>query len=79
MGKTVLFYSLIVLALLVSALNIGTYLKPNKVLGAETQEVNSTDTFWQDFLSKNPNYIPGWIEIGRMDKVIQIDPNYFRP
>lgn len=79
MPKSVLFYLLIVITLLVSALNINTYLKPNRVLGAETQEVDSRDVFWQNFVSKNPNYIPGWIEIGRMDKVREIDPNYIMP
>lgn len=47
----------------------------SKVLG-ETTQISSYD-FWINFLSKNPRYIPGWIEIGRVDKVNKIDPNYF--
>jgi len=64
--------------LLLSAANIKSYQEPKKVLGAETQ-VNLDDKFWEEFLNKNPDYIPGWIEIGRMDKVKEIDPNYFAP
>ena len=61
--------------LLLSAVNIDRYQAPKKVLGVETQ-VNSEDKFWEEFLNKNPDYIPGWIEIGRVDKVKEIDPNY---
>jgi len=71
--------------LLLSALNIKNYLAPKKtvkVLGAETitdPETSSGQRFWQDFLKNNPGYIPGWIEIGRTDKVKEIDPNYLTP
>jgi len=75
MGKTALVYILIVFALCVSAINIDSYLAPNKVLGAEVEE-DTNEVFWEDFLSRNPTYIPGWIEIGRIDKVMEIDPNY---
>ena len=77
MGKTALLYILIVFALLVSAVNINSYLGPNKVLGAEIEESVNNEAFWNEFLANNPDYIPGWIEIGRMDKVLEIDPNYF--
>ncbi|MGA3291668.1 MAG: hypothetical protein ABSC49_00805 [Candidatus Microgenomates bacterium] len=61
--------------LLLASINIENYLAPKKVLGAETK-VDSTEQFWNDFLTKNPNYIPGWKEIGQMDKARGIDPNY---
>lgn len=76
MRKTALFYLLIIFALLASAVNINSYLKPDKVLGAETQDLNNDYAFWEGFLLQNPDYIPGWIEIGRFDKVMEIDPNY---
>ena len=66
------------LVLLLSAINIGDYQSPKKVLGAESQ-VDYDNKFWEEFLVKNPDYIPGWIEIGRFDKVNEIDPNYFTP
>jgi uncharacterized secreted protein with C-terminal beta-propeller domain len=64
--------------LLLSAANIEYYQTPKKVLGVETQD-NSSEKFWQEFLNKNPDYLPGWIEIGRMDKIEEIDPNYITP
>ena len=76
-----------VLLLLFSTLNINNYLEITRnknVLGSETQINSQTISleernFWQEFLEKNPDYIPGWIEIGRLDKVREIDPNYIRP
>lgn len=83
-AKNFLLLCLIVLLVLVFAsINIKTYLSPRKVLGIEANneavETGSTLKFWQDFLDKNPDYIPGWIEIGRMDKAKEIDPNYSMP
>ena len=63
------------LVLLLTVTNIESYQATKKVLGTETK-VNPVSKFWQDFLSKNPNYVPGWMEIGRVDKVKEIDPNY---
>ncbi len=61
--------------LLLTAVNIEIFLTPKKVLGIETQ-TNTNSLFWEDFLNKNPGYIPGWIEIGRNDIANEIDPNY---
>ena len=64
---------------MLSLVNIKNYLftetVPEKVLGAET-ETDVTLNFWNDFLTKNPEYVPGWLEIGRADKAYSIDPNY---
>jgi hypothetical protein len=70
------FYVIAILILILSIININSYF-PQKppVLGVETK--NTEGIFWYDFLQKHPNYIPGWIEIGRVDKAIEIDPNYF--
>ncbi|MGA2910445.1 MAG: hypothetical protein ABSE04_01410 [Candidatus Microgenomates bacterium] len=73
-----LIFVAILFVLLLTSVNIDNYLAPKKVLGIETQ-VGSNEKFWEDFLNKNPNYIPGWIEIGRTDKMKEIDPNYIRP
>ncbi len=68
--------------LLFSAVNISEYLNQDEVLGVETQirypvEITSEEkVFWEEFLKKNPDYIPGWIELGRLDKAREIDPNY---
>jgi len=71
-------YVALLFILLLTATNIESYQAPKiplKVLGAKTQ-VNSDDKFWGDFLTKNPSYIPGWVETGKMDKAKEIDPNY---
>jgi len=73
--KELLIFVAALFVLLLSAANIESWQSPKKVLGAESQ-ANSNDKFWEEFLEKNPNYIPGWLEIGRVDKVKEIDPNY---
>jgi hypothetical protein len=65
----------VLFVLLLTLVNIQNYSTPKKILGAETQ-IDPTQKLWSDFLSKNPNYVPGWVELGRMDKVREIDPNY---
>jgi hypothetical protein len=80
-AKQLFIYVALLFILLLAAVNIENYqtpAKPDKVLGTETQ-ISSDQKFWQDFLSKNPNYIPGLIETGRLDKVKEIDPNYITP
>lgn len=74
--KELLIYVALLIILLITSLNINNYLRPKqvKVLGTET--VNREEIFWQDFLAKNPDYVPGWIEIGRMDMALKIDPNF---
>lgn len=69
-------YFAVLIIIILSIVNINTYLTPRKikVLGASTE--NNDITFWQEFLTKNPSYIPGWIETGRTDKASEIDPNY---
>lgn len=66
--------------LLLSIVNIKNYTSEKQVnevvLGAKTDKI-SNDEFWNSFLNENPNYIPGWIEVNKLDKVRQIDPNYF--
>jgi hypothetical protein len=74
-ARQLLVFTIILLVLLLTSVNIENYLMPKKVLGVKSV-ANSDKVFWQDFLKKNPNYIPGWVEIGRMDKVKEIDPNY---
>ena len=75
-ARQVLMITAILFILLLASINIEYYLAPKKVLGVETTASTQGDVFWQDFLEKNPDYIPGWIEVGKMDKVVEIDPNY---
>jgi hypothetical protein len=78
-AKELLIYTLVLFLLVLTSANLTNYLEGKNVdvLGAETQDEDTT--FWNDFLAKNPSYIPGWIEIGKIDKVKEIDPNYIIP
>lgn len=41
----------------------------NNVLGAES-EISSgvnDEAFWKEYLSKYPNYFPGWLELARLE------------
>lgn len=76
-AKEVFIYVVFLFILLLTAINISNFLQPQKkVLGITSQE-NTDEEFWREFLEKHPNYIPGWIELKRLDKVSEIDPNYF--
>lgn len=78
-AKEIFIYVFLLFILLLTSINISNHLTPKetKVLGSETE--NKEEVFWQGFLNKNPDYIPGWIEIGRTDRVQEIDPNYIKP
>lgn len=76
-NKKFIFLSIALLVLLLLAsLNIKNYYLPKTVLGINTQEVLSNNDFWNEYLKSNPNYVPGWLEIGRIDKALEIGPNY---
>jgi hypothetical protein len=70
-----LFTTFSVLILLLTLFNLQNLniKKPTEmvVLGAETNNL-----FWEDFVAEHPTYIDGWIELDRMDKVKEIDPNF---
>jgi hypothetical protein len=74
----VLMLIAVLIILFLSATNIRSYFTPVKVLGIESSEESDT-LFWEKFLKNNPEYIPGWLEIGRIDKANEIDPNYIIP
>jgi hypothetical protein len=78
-AKELFIYVFLLFILLIVSINIDNYLKPKEVnvLGSKTE--NTEGEFWQDFLTKNPEYVPGWIETGRIDKAREIDPNYIKP
>ncbi len=45
----------------------------NVVLGAEKD-----NTYWESLVKQHPTYIDAWVELGREDKVLEIDPNYYK-
>jgi len=77
-AREVFIYVFFLFVLLLTAVNINTFLTPTKVgvLGVHIENTSNYD-FWKGFLLKHPDYVPGWIELGRLDKVEEIDPNYF--
>lgn len=73
--RTLFYINLAILILIISAFNLFNQKKKVvRVLGAETDNI-----FWQEFVIKHPTYRDGWIELQRMDKVKEIDPNFIRP
>lgn len=76
-NKQLILISIALLVLLILAsLNIKNYYLPKTVLGISVQEEISDNEFWNEYLKNNPNYVPGWLEIGRIDKAVEIDPNF---
>ena len=68
-----LFYiTAAILILLLSIFNLQNINKKQiKVLGATID-----NSYWEEMVIKHPTYRDGWVELGRMDMVKQIDPNY---
>lgn len=64
--------NLTILILILSIFNL-QYIKRSeiKVLGATDDSV-----YWEEMVKKHPTYRDGWLELDRMDKVYEIDPNY---
>jgi hypothetical protein len=59
----------VVTVLTISFFNLKSYFYTPKVLGTETEiQINPAQTFWEQFLAKNPNYFPGWIELSKIDE-----------
>lgn len=80
--QTLLLINITVIILILSFFNL---INPKKtsvqVLGAEIETsyndaTYDDNTFWQEFIIKHPTYRDGWVELERMDKVKEIDPNF---
>ncbi len=72
--KSYLFINFAIFILLLSFFNIST-IKNREVKVLGTKDDNS---FWINFAEKNPTYRDAWIELGRLDKIKEIDPNFGR-
>ncbi|MDP2947778.1 MAG: hypothetical protein Q8N88_06710, partial [Nanoarchaeota archaeon] len=64
-----------------SAFYLKIYLNKKIVLGTKV-DTSREVMFWQEFVSENPQYYEGWIELynltgesGYLNKAIEIDPN----
>lgn len=67
-----LYINVAVIVLLLTIFNL-QHLKGKEitVLGATTD-----NTYWEEMVKKHPTYRDAWLELGRMDKVEEIDPNF---
>lgn len=72
-------YLAALLILLITSININNFMAAKKILGINSSIRANKKDFWEDFLNKNPNYIPGLIETNQFKKVKEIDPNYVIP
>ena len=68
-----LFYiNLTILILILTVFNLSYKPKSQiQVLGA-----TSDNSYWEELVKKYPTYRDAWIELNRMDKVEEIDPNF---
>ncbi|MEK7536768.1 MAG: hypothetical protein AAB559_03260 [Patescibacteria group bacterium] len=70
--NNLLIINLVIIVLLLSIFNLQS-LKKNEIKVLGTTIDNS---FWEEMTKNHPTYRDAWIELGRMDVVKQIDPNY---
>jgi hypothetical protein len=90
--KLILVPLAIIALLFLATFNLHSYLTRNvgtEVLSYETS-LDEERIFWREFLSENPNYIPGWVEYAKInyqlnnfdeaslavEEIEKIDPNY---
>ena len=69
---TLLYINLAIIVLLLSLFNLkGKEKKEISVLGSTVD-----NSYWEEMVVKHPTYRDAWVELGRMDKVEEIDPNF---
>lgn len=61
----------VVAILFLSAVNLNLYTKndppKSNVLGVNIQRDEEIG-YWKDLLSENPDYLPGWVELAKLEK-----------
>lgn len=67
---------LVIIILLLSISNLSSLSNKERVVSV--LGTNTDYEFWVNFVQKHPDYIDGWLELNRLDKVAEIDPNYFK-
>lgn len=60
----------VIVLLAIAGFNIESFLNGDKVLGAQTETTNSSESqervFWENFLVQNPRYLDGWLELAKI-------------
>lgn len=62
----------LILLLFLSSFNLNSFLVSKKVLGAsveasQNEELQRQKTYWENFLSGNPTYLDGWLELAQIE------------
>lgn len=70
---TLLYINLAVIILFLTLFNI---LNINNKKSVEVLGATTDNTYWEEIVIKHPTYRDAWVELGRMDKVEEIDPNF---
>ncbi len=70
----------LVFLLFLASFNFNSFLKTSQVLGVTTENtkgssLESQKVYWENFLSKNPTYLDGWIELSIIELNLG-DKNY---
>lgn len=70
--QDLIYITISILIILLSIFNLkNTVKKEEQILGIKTD-----NTYWEKITIEHPTYRDAWIELGRLDKVKQIDPNW---
>lgn len=72
----IIIYLFSLFILILTIININNFLTPVQVLGLQVESSSTDIEFWNQFLKKYPNYLPGLIETGEFEKVKKINPNF---
>ncbi len=66
----------ITLSITVLLLSFFNLKETKKVREVQVLGVDTNNLFWEEMTVKHPTYRDAWVELGRFDKVREIDPNY---
>lgn len=66
----------ITLSITVLLLSFFNLKQTKKIREVQVLGVDTNNLFWEEMTVKHPTYRDAWVELGRLDKVREIDPNY---
>ncbi|MCH7730354.1 tetratricopeptide repeat protein [Patescibacteria group bacterium] len=58
-----------ILILLLALINMGTFFLPKKVY-RDLEVYQEQKSFWQEIVSKHPNYLDGWLELANINLLL---------
>ena len=48
----------------------------NRQKNVQVLGIKTDNGYWEEIVKKHPTYRDAWVELGRTDKVKEIDPNW---